>query len=79
MLRELNVACVLVAHWPLKVLAPATYGVGTSDRKKANATRLWQEHGPFAARTYAAALYQNSIGYIPNTWDWLERTPVPFG
>ena len=58
------------------VLIPATYEAGNFDRRKANAVRLWQLHGPMASRTYAAALYFNQFGYIPSGWNWIATKHV---
>ena len=50
------------------------------DRK--NSIFLWQRHGPFATRNYAAALYANANGILPDSWDWIAskhllRLPSP--
>ena len=54
--------CVKATH----VFIPATYEVGTFDRRKANAIRLWQVYGPMASRTYAATVYFNQFGFFPS-------------
>ena len=53
------------------MLAPPAYAVGKSDRKKQNSISLWQSLGPFATRNYAAALYANANGILPDSWDWI--------
>ena len=50
---------------------PPTYPVGKSDRKKQNSILLWQQFGPFATRNLSAAMYVNSNGFLPDTWDWV--------
>ena len=70
--------CARATH----VLIPPTYSVGKSDRKKQNSILLWQRHGPYATRNYAAALYANANGILPDSWDWIAskhilRLPSP--
>ena len=57
-------------------LIPVTYGVGSFGRRKANAVRLWQMHGPVASRTYAAAAYFNTYKYLPPGWNWIATKHV---
>ena len=64
--------CVRATHVPV----PATYEVGTFDRRKANAVRLWQLYGPTASRANAAAVYFNQFGYLPSGWNWLATKHV---
>ena len=59
--------CARATH----VLVPPTYPVGKPDRKKRNLISLWQQFGPFATRNYSAAMYVNSNGTLPDTWDWI--------
>ena len=59
--------CARATH----VLVPPAYPVGKPDRKKRNAISLWQQHGPFATRNYAAAMYVNTNGTLPDSWDWV--------
>ena len=61
--------CVKVTH----VLVPATYPVGQVDAAKRKAMELWQKHGPFGSRSYAAGVYSNENGAIPVSWDWIAR------
>ena len=70
--------CAQATH----VLVPPAYSVGKSERKKQNSILLWQRHGPFATRNYAAALYANANGILPDSWDWIAskhllRLPYP--
>ena len=32
------------------------------------------EHGPWAARYFAASLYAQKWGYLPPTWDWVAQS-----
>ena len=59
--------CARATH----VLVPPVYPVGKPDRKKRNAISLWQQFGPFATRNYSAAMYMNTNGTLPDTWDWV--------
>ena len=59
--------CARATH----VLAPPVYSVGRPDRKKQNSISLWQSYGPYATRSYSAAMYYNANGILPDTWDWL--------
>ena len=59
--------CARATH----VLVPPTYPVGKPDRKKRNLISLWQQSGPFATRSYSAAMYVNANGTLPDTWDWV--------
>ena len=61
--------CARATH----VLVPPAYLVGKSDRKKQNSISLWQSFGPFATRNYAAALYANANGILPDSWDWIAK------
>ena len=59
--------CARATH----VLVPPVYPIGKPDRKKRNAISLWQQYGPFATRNYSAAMYMNTNGTLPDTWDWV--------
>ena len=62
--------CVKATH----VLAPATYPVGQMGPVKRKALELWQRHGPYGSRGFAAGVYNNSYGALPASWDWISRT-----
>ena len=64
--------CARATH----VLVPPAYPAGTPDRKKRNQISLWQRFGPFGTRNYAAALYVNANGTLPDTWDWVASKHV---
>ena len=64
--------CARATH----VLVPPVYPVGTPDRKKRNQVFLWQKHGPFGTRNFAAALYVNANGTLPDSWDWVASKHV---
>ena len=64
--------CARATH----VLVPPAYPVGRPDRKKRNQISLWQRYGPFGARNYAAALYVNANGTLPDSWDWVASKHV---
>ena len=64
--------CARATH----VLVPPAYPVGRPDRKKRNQIYLWQRFGPFGARNYAAALYINANGTLPDSWDWVASKHV---
>ena len=59
--------CARATH----VLVPPVYPIGKPDRKKRNAIALWQQYGPFATRNFSAAMYVNTNGTLPDTWDWV--------
>ena len=59
--------CARATH----VLVPPAYPVGKPGRKKRNSISLWQQYGPFATRNYSAAMYVNSNGTLPDSWDWV--------
>ena len=64
--------CARATH----VLVPPAYPVGTPDRKKRNQIALWQRFGPFGTRNYAAALFVNANGTLPDSWDWVASKHV---
>ena len=64
--------CARATH----VLVPPAYPVGTPDRKKRNQISLWQRFGPFGTRNYAAALFVNANGTLPDSWDWVASKHV---
>ena len=64
--------CARATH----VLVPPAYPVGRPDRKKRNQISLWQRFGPFGTRNYAAALYINANGTLPDSWDWVASKHV---
>ena len=64
----LRPCCAVATH----VLIPPLYPVGTRGRKKQNSTSLRQKFGPYATRSYAAAVYFNANGELPDTWNWLQ-------
>ena len=64
--------CARATH----VFVPPAYPIGRPDRKKRNQIYLWQRFGPFGTRNYAAALYINANGTLPDSWDWVASKHV---
>ena len=71
--------CLFCAR-PTRIAVSARYEVGELSPQQARGISLWMEHGPWAARNYAALLNAQHWGYLPTNWDWAEQSldlPAP--
>ena len=71
--------CLCCAR-PTHIAVSARYEVGELSPQQARGISLRMEHGPWAARYYAARLYAQHWGYLPTNWDWAEQSldlPAP--
>ena len=58
---------------PTHGAAPPRYVVGELFRHKAHGAQLWEDHGPRAARYFAATLNARGNGSISSAWDWAAQ------
>ena len=58
---------------PAHTAAPAGFAVWELSLLKARALPLRMDHGPWAARYYAARLFAQQWEYLPRNWDWTAQ------
>ena len=61
---------------PNRVAVPPRYVAGKYSGHEAHGIRLRKEHGPWAVRYFAAAVYARDTGCVPFAWDWATQSMV---
>ena len=52
------------------VAMPTPINLGSNSPEKGKGMRIWQQHGPWAPRNFAAALDARDGQTITESWDW---------
>ena len=60
---------------PTHNAAPSRHEVGEYSPHKARGVSPWKEHGPWAARFFAASLYAQGWAHLPSAWDRAAQYP----
>ena len=72
--QRAKVGCFPRCTRPTHIAVPARYEVGEFPPQKGREISLRMEHGPLAARYYAARLYARHWGYRQTNWDWAAQS-----